>query len=147
MKMAESPLKHLEVSVGACKAEFVSFAHTGIQHLHKAGEVYTHQVPYIETITPISTHLYAGLDGDATTSDELHEQFRSVLGSIAWTALTRPDMAVYIQALQRRLATSRIKDCKRCDLVIRRLRRHKCGLRSMRVSHPLRLCGFTDAAC
>ena len=53
---------------------------------------------------------------------------------------------MYIQALQRRGTAPRVKDAKRCNLVIRYLRRHKSGLRAVRLSHPMRLVGFTDAA-
>ena len=34
---AEALLKHLESRVGKCKADFISFLHTGIQHIQKAG--------------------------------------------------------------------------------------------------------------
>ena len=39
-----------------------------------------------------------------------------------------------------------IKGCKGANLVIRYLRRHKVGLRTVQIPHPLRFVGFTDAA-
>lgn len=146
-KTAESLLQHLESRVGKCKAEFKSFAHTGIQHEHERGVVYTHQLPYIESIKPIDKKLFEGKPEDEmVTCEKLHEAFRSCLGSIAWTGLSRADVAVYIQALQRRGAAPRIKDCQRANLVIRYLRRHQSGLRTLKVTNPLRLVGFTNAA-
>ena len=70
----------------------------------------------------------------------------SLLGAVAWTVLTRAELAVYVQALQRRAHAPRIKDCKRLNVVIRYMKRHKCGLKSIALKHPLKLVAFTDAA-
>ena len=40
----------------------------------------------------------------------------------------------------------RIIDCKRCNIVIRYLRQHKCGLRAVTIKHPVKLLGYCDAA-
>ena len=37
----------------------MSSTHAGIQHIHKAGEMYTHQVIYVEAITPFATYMFA----------------------------------------------------------------------------------------
>ena len=139
-------LAHLNKLVGQCKAEYCSFLHTGIQHEHSPGEVFTHQYVYIESITPIDAALLVGKDEDTLCGNVLHDAYRSVLGAVAWTVLTRAELAVYVQALQRRAHAPRIKDCKRLNLVIRYMKRHKCGLRLVTLKHPLRLVGFTDAA-
>ena len=77
---------------------------------------------------------------------EFHDCYRSVLGAVAWVAFTRAHLAVYMQVLQRRVNAPRIQDCKRLHIVIRYFKRHKCGLRSIRVKHPLELVTVTDAA-
>ena len=65
---------------------------------------------------------------------------------MAWAVLTRVELAVCVQALQRRAHAPRITDCKRLNLVIRYMKKHKCGLKSVRLRHPLKLVGFIDAA-
>ena len=77
---------------------------------------------------------------------QVHDVYRSVLGAAAWAALIRADLVVYVQALQRRAHALRIVDCKRCNLLIRYLHKFTCGLRSIKLSHPLRPLGFTDVA-
>ena len=62
------------------------------------------------------------------------------------TVLTRAELAVYVQSLQRRAHAFRIKDCKKLNLVIRYMKRHKRGLKPVALQHPLKLPGFTDAA-
>ena len=76
----------------------------------------------------------------------LHAAYRSVLGVVAWTVLTRAEQAVYVQALQRRAHAPRIKDCTRFNLVIRYVKWHKCRIKSITLKHPLNLVGFIDAA-
>ena len=147
MQVAEPLLKHLGFAVSTCKAEFASFTHTGIQHEHKVGEVYTHQLTYVDAIKPIATNLYSGqVDGKPIADTPLHEAVRSCLGAVAWAVLSRPDVVVYVQALQRRGASPMIIYVKRCNLVMRYLRRYKCGIKAICIQHPLNITGFTDAA-
>ena len=72
--------------------------------------------------------------------------YRSVLGTVAWAVLTRAELAVYVQALQRRAHGPRVTDCKRVHHVIRYVKKHKCCLKSVCLRHPLTLVGFIDVA-
>ena len=69
-----------------------------------------------------------------------------MLGAVAWTVLTRAELAVYVQALRRRALAPRIKNGKRFNLMIRYTKRHKCGLKSITLKHPFKLVFFADAA-
>ena len=62
-------------------------------------------------------------DEKLVTLTPLHDLFRSCIGAIAWAVLSRADIAVYVQVLQRRGHAPRVVDIKRCNLVIRFLRR------------------------
>ena len=85
-------------------------------------------------------------DEKLVTDTPLQDLFRSCIGAIAWAVLSRADIAVYVQALQRRGHAPRVVDIKRCNLVIRFLRRHKCGIKTIKLEHPVKLLGFTDVA-
>ena len=143
---AEPPLKHLNDKVGQCKADYNRFFHTSVQHECSRGSVFIRQCVYRSSVTSIGVGLLAGPDEDAECVETLHGTYRPVLGAVAWIALTRAELAVYVQALHRRGRASRIKDCKQLDAVIRYMKRHKCGLKSVTSSHPLRLVAFTNAA-
>lgn len=75
-----------------------------------------------------------------------HEASRSVLDVVAWIVLTRVELAVCVQALQRRARAPRITYRKRLNLVIRHVMKHTCGFKSIRFKHQLKLVGFADAA-
>ena len=85
-----------------------------------------------------------GKDEDAEATDEYRSLYESLLGSAAWTVLTRAEVAIYVQALQRRGAAPRVFHVKRCNLVIIHLRRFKCGIEAVRLAHPLKITGFTQ---
>ena len=139
-------LAHFGRLVGQCKAHHISLLHTGMQREHSSGAVCTRQCVHIDSITPIYGHLLVGKEEEeAECCVELRGAYRSVLG-VAWTALTRADLAVYIQALQRRAHAPRIQYCKRLNVVIGCLQRRWCGLRSIQTKHPLNLAAFIDAA-
>lgn len=143
---ADSLLAHLNDKVSECKVDCGNFLLTGIQHEHSHGFVYTHQYVHIDSATPIESIMLIGNDEEALCATLLHEPYRSVLGVVAWTVLTRAELVVYVQALQGRAHAPRIMDCKRLDLVIRYMKRHKGGLKSVTFKHPLKLVGTTDGA-
>ena len=91
--------------------------------------------------------MFAGMaDDKEVTGTPLHDAYRSCLDTIVWAVLSRPDVAVYAQVFQRRGSAPRVIDVERCNLVIRYLRRFKCGIKAVRLIHPLKITGFTDAA-
>ena len=92
--------------------------HIVIQHEHSPGGVFIHPLTYIDGIVLIIITLLIGKDDETLCEQDLHDMYRSVLGAVAWTVLTRADLAVYIQALQRKAHAPCIKDCKRMNIVI-----------------------------
>ena len=144
--VAESLLAHLNASVGSCKADYGSFLHTGIQHEHSPGVVFTHQYVYVDSVKPISSDLYIGKEDEALCDAACHEAYRFVLGAVAWTVLTRTKLAIYVQALQRRAHAPLVTDCKRLNLAIRYMKKYKCGLNFVCLRHLIKLVGFIDVA-
>ena len=107
--------------------------------------MFTHQCVYIDSITPIDVGFLIGKDEEDECDTQLHEVYRSVPGVVAWIVLTRAELAVYVQASQRGAHASRIEDCKRLNIVIRYMKRHKCGIKPLTLQHPLELVPPTDA--
>lgn len=87
-----------------------------------------------------------GKDEEPLRDTVSHDAYRSAPAAVARIVATRVGFAVYVQALQRRAHAPRIKDGKRLDLVIRRMKRHKCGFKSIKFQHQFKLVGFIDAA-
>ena len=134
--IAESLLNHLNANVGACKAYYGSFLRIGIHREHSPCVVFTHQYVYVDSIQPMKLDLYSGKDDEALCGKACREAYRSILGVVAWTVLTRVELAVYVQGLQRRAHAPMVTDCKRLDLVIRYMKTYNCGLKFVCLKRP-----------
>ena len=145
-QFAEHLLQHLETCVGKCKSEWSKFTHTGVQHEHTPGHHWAHQAAYVEQLRPIDASKLKGRSESEMATGDLHSDYMSLLGGIAWTVLTRAEAAVYVQALQRSAHRPTIGHCRRLNLVLRYIRRQQSGLRYRRLRHPVKIVGFSDAA-
>ena len=104
--------------------------------------MFTHQYVYVGGVKPIDASLLGSKGDEVLCDEELHEAYRSVLGAVAWAVLTRAELATYVQALQRRPHGPRIQDCKQLSLVTRYMKKHKCGLKTVKLQHPFKLVGI-----
>ena len=136
----------VESRVGKCKQQWQEFTHTGIEHRQTEKGIYCHQTGYAATIKAISADLFTGKPEDELADKILAGLYISVLGGVAWMILTRADLAVYVQALQRRASNPRITDCKRLNLIVRYAKRHKVGIWYEKLDGPVRLVCWSDAA-
>ena len=143
---AEALIKFVETKVGKCKQQWNCFTHTGIEHEQTEKGIYTHQAGYSATIKPIANELLNGKADDELAGILLASLYSSVLGGVAWMVLTRADLSVYVQALQRRASMPRIVDCKKLNLVARYAKKHPFGIMYKKMTEPLRLVCWSDAA-
>jgi hypothetical protein len=90
--------------------------------------------------------MFKAMADEELASSTLHAQYMTLLGGCAWCILTRADCAVYVQALQRRAHCPRLTDCRRLNLVVRYMKRVPVTLMYQRITGPLRLLCFSDAA-
>ena len=143
---AEKLLQHIEKHVGKCKQAWNTFLHTGIQHERSKDGIYCHQHEYALQLKPLDPRSWKNLADDELAEAELASLFISLLGGAAWMVLTRPDAAVYIQALQRRAHAPRVVDCKRLNLVVKFIKNQPSGIRYRKLKGTLRLVCFSDSA-
>lgn len=143
--VADLLLSHLNESAGQCKADCGAFFNIGVQHEHSPGVVFTHRCVYVDSIQRVKSDLYAEKDDESLCGVVCHEAYGSVLGAVAWAVLTGAELAVYVQASQRRAHAPRVTDCKMLNLVIGHMKKHNCGLKGVCLKHPLKLVSFIDA--
>jgi len=125
---AEALLKFLEEKFGNCSQEWKEFTHTGIEHVQTPRGVYVHQFKYADQLVPIPVGEIKGKPDEELAEGDFPSKYMSLLGGLAWLVLTRVDLAVYVQALQRRAHAPRVVDFKRLNTVVRYARRKKVGI-------------------
>ena len=145
---AESLLQHLEKMVGNCTQDWKEFTHTGIEHKQDDDGVYAHQTKYAEQLKPMPLEGLKEMAAEDLVNEAHTSLYMSLLGGVAWMVLTRSDISVYVQALQRRAQTPRVEDCKRLNVVCRYIKRRPRGLRyrKFRKGIPQAIICFSDAA-
>jgi hypothetical protein len=146
---AKKLVAHITKKVGKCTEEWDNFMHTGVEHVREEdGAIYLHQNKYVDQINPLVINTLKGKPDDEKVDTGFHSLYMSLLGGVAWTALTRVDMLVYIQSLQRHAHAPRVCDCKRINVVLRYLKKVRGGLRykPLPPGVDLKLLGISDAA-
>ena len=145
--MADSLLAFLNKEFGSCTNEWSKFTHTGVEHEQTGEGIFCHQWKYAESLKQLVLTKYYKHDDGELVDEETHAAYSSLLGGVAWLALTRADAAIYIQALQRHASKPRLKDCRGLNTVTRFVQKNKLGIWYGRIpSSQYRLLGFTDAA-
>jgi len=114
-------LKQIEVVFGQLKIDWNNFTNCGVRHRQDTDtmEVLLDQEEYIKGIKVCVHGDISGKGADTLACPELHAQYWSVLGAIAYAVLTRPDVAVFVAALQRFSHAPKIIHCKRLNAVVR----------------------------
>ena len=114
-------LQQIEQVFGKLKIDWNNFTNCGVRHIQDTTtkEVSLDQTLYISGIKVITHDDLRNKPAESLCSQDVHQSYWSVLGAIAFAALTRPDIGVFISALQRHSQTPKIIHAKRLNAVVR----------------------------
>ena len=123
-------LKQIETVFGQLKIDWNNFTNCGVRHTQdpQTKEVKLDQDDYIKGIKVCESSEITKSASEGKAGPELHAQYWSVLGAIAYAVLTRPDIAVFVSALQRWSQSPAIIHCKRLNAVVRWTQRNPRGI-------------------
>ena len=123
-------LQQIEKVFGQLKIDWHSFTNCGVRHTQdpKTKEVRLDQDDYIKGIKLCVSPEIMSEKPESKCGTELHAQYWSVLGAIAYAVLTRPDIAVFISALQRWSHAPNVIHVKRLNAVVRWAQRNPKGI-------------------
>ena len=123
-----------------------TFEHCGVLHSRIGNSVIMSQSHYVKQLRLIDVSGLA-LDKEETLLGPVHlPMFMSLLGAVAWLVLTRVDIPVYVQALQRATHKATIGHCLKLNKIVRWLRRKECNLTFHSLSGRVRTLVVSDAA-
>ena len=105
---------------GQLKIEWNEFTNCGIKHHMKLAEskwdlaqCTMDQVEYIKGIKTMDAHHMSRQNPNSEVTDLVQGEFWSILGALAFSLLTRTDIAVFVCALQRHTSRPKYIHCKR----------------------------------
>ena len=96
-------LNVIEKVFGSMKISWNQFTNCGVRHIQDVTtkEITLDQIEYVAGLKTIPPESYRGLSSNQKCDATLHLQYMSLLGAVAFVALTRTDAIVFIVALQR----------------------------------------------
>ena len=140
-------LSLLEQAFDALKIERDCFEHLGLRHkLLEDGSRSVDQQTYVSELRPIPEAGLKLLPAEQTASQGQTQQFMSLVGGLAWVVQTRPDVAVFVAALQRRLKAPVVKDLINANRVLKYLKAKPLELVYRKVKSPWKLVVVSDSA-
>ena len=140
---------HLEKLFDKGKLERQTFEHCGVKHHQKEDlSIETHMNHYVDQLRPIvSTELATATDDTALASAALIVLYASLLGALAWLTQGRPDISVYVVALQRHNKNPTIAHCKKCNRLLSYVRRKRLTYNFIQLTgNPWRIVCASDSA-
>ena len=128
------------------KVEMNEFEHLGLKHRRVAEGFVISQQHYVEQMRPIPDSLFRHGGLDEPAAQQAHDLFRSLVGGLAWALQTRPDVAVFVSALQRALSKPLNKHCRDANRVLLYLQSKPLEVLVPRVGAAWRMLVISDSA-
>ena len=120
----DSLVKTLEGHFGKLTYQESEFTNCGICHKRLPdGTITLDQTEYLSALKPINPKHYANLQKDAQCPEHLRALYWSLLGAVAYSALTQAWVLVYIISLQRVTQNPTVTHVKRLNALTRELQR------------------------
>jgi hypothetical protein len=135
----ESLLKLITAHFDELKVERDTFEHLGLRHvLIPDGRRTIDQDQYIGELKHIDE---SGCRStlDMPVSLDVKTQFMSLLGGVAWVVQTRPDIAVFVAALQRKLQIPVGRDIVHLNRVLSFIKRKPLKMTYRKVNNPWKM--------
>ena len=98
-------------------------------------------------LKPVDSTEMSTSDEDILASAALAAMFVSLLGALAWLTQGRPDIAIFVVALQRHNKGPKIVHCKKCNRVLSYVRRKPMVFNFVAITGlPWRIVCVSDSA-
>ena len=142
----ESIIKLLTEHFDELKLEKDNFEHLGLRHeLHADGSRSVNQEHYVSELAFINEE---GCKSRPTelVDETMKSQYLSLLGGVAWVVQTRPDIAIFVSALQRKLQAPCGKDVVNLNRVLAYVKRKPLKFTYHKLRNPWRIFVISDSS-
>ena len=116
----EALVKHLSQTFGKLTTEWHNFTFCGIRHVQDpdSKEITLDQTSFLAAIKPMSQPEVMTGQSENQMPESLQRHFLSLLMTVAYAVQSRPDIAVYIAALQKESKTATFAAARRLNKVL-----------------------------
>ena len=143
----EAFIKHVSNTFGKMEVEWSTFTFCGVCHTQSEdGSICLDQIRFLSACKPIvQTSVLSGSPEELLPEDA-RRQFLSLLMTIAYGLLTRPDVAVFITALQRESHQAKIIHAKRLNVLLKWLQANPRKITFPAMTRPDALLQISDSS-
>ena len=146
-ELIEKFVEHLARTFGKLDIEFQDFTFCGVRHIQDAsGGVTLDQIQFLAACKPIFQPCATKGDSEALLPEDARRHFLSLLMTLAYGLLTRPDIAVFITALQRESHQARAIHIRRLNQLLRWVQANPRRVHYPVMDYPDALLQISDAA-
>ena len=143
----EALIKALEEAFEKMSLHQGSFEHLGIKHVQNPDfSIEVSQAHYAAQLRVLADDVAKRGDPEGALDMAMHNSFRSLLGGVAWMTQTRPDIMVYVAALQRVMATPVNKHVVALNKILRYIKNKPLKIVYKAVPNPWKLLVISDSA-
>ena len=145
--LIEEFVQHLSKTFGKMDIEWSSFTFCGVRHeQHSDGSVSLDQVKFLSACKPISQPAALAGGAEAILPEDARRHFLSLLMTVAYALLTRPDVAVFISALQRESHKAQVIHVRRLNKVLQWLQANPRKITYPVMKYPTALLQVSDSS-
>ena len=129
---------HLSKTFGKLDIHWHKFVFCGIQHTQDpvTKEVTLDQNAFVNVIKPMSQPEVQSMPGMEKLPEQLRRHFLSLLMTIAYAVQSRPDIAVFIAALQKECSAATFDAARRLNKVLLWTQKHPSHVRYRKLDPP-----------
>ena len=143
----EKFIPHLSRTFCKMEIEWKDFTFCGVHHVQdESGDISMDQIKFLAACKPIVAPAALNGAGDKLLAEETRRHFLSLLMTVAYGLLTRPDVAVYVTALQRESHQAQVVHVRRLNALLKWLQANPRKLTYPKMSYPTALVQISDAA-
>ena len=138
---------HLSKTFGKMDIEWGTFTFCGVRHeQHSDGSISLDQVKFLAACKPIAQPKALAGGAEALLPEDARRHFLSLLMTIAYALLTRPDVAVFISALQRESHRAQVIHVRRLNKVLEWLQANPRKITYPVMKYPTALLQISDSS-
>ena len=143
----EEFVQHVSKTFGKMDIEWKKFTFCGVQHeQYEDGSVSLDQVKFLAACKPIAQPEALAGGATAVLPETARRHFLSLLMTVAYALLTRPDVSVFISALQRESHRAQVVHVRRINQVLKWLQSNPRKITYPVMEYPSALLQISDSS-
>ena len=145
--LIEEFVQHLTATFGKMDIEWGCFTFCGVRHEQLPdGSITLDQIKFLSACKPMAQPAALAGGAEAVLPESVRRHFLSLLMTIAYALLTRPDVAVFIAALQRESHCARVIHVRRLNKILAWLQANPRKITYPKMKYPSGLLQISDSS-